>query len=255
MAANVAYDGTHADLGMGSRTSFLNSNADLSLFDSDDMFSFTPVNETATAPSTVSPKDVFMESMSSVPSSSAFPELTPGSEMLATPDTSPWFTDNLTTGGDNYSFPLFPDAGNDDFGDLTSFTPSTKRSDSSTLQVVIAEAQETRKASSASMSPMVSALKHTSSAGIRKRQKPLPAIVVDSTDPIALKRARNTAAARKSRERKEAHRDSLESRIAELEALLEQRDAEIATLKAQTSAKDPYGLSELSSLDAFNNTN
>lgn len=245
MSANVAYDGTHADLGMGSGASFFSGNADLSLFGSDDIFGFTPINETASAPSTISPKDLLMDSMSSVPSSSAFPDLTPGSEMLATPDTSPWF-DNLTS-NDNYAFPLFPDCGNDEVADMTASTPSMKRSDSSVSQIVIAEAQEVRKSSSASTSPIVSGSKPSVSAGVRKRQKPLPAIVVDSADPVALKRARNTAAARKSRERKEAHRDSLESRIAELEALVQQKDDEIAALKAQASAKDPYGLADLAS--------
>jgi len=251
MTANVAYDGTHADLGMGSGSSFLSSNADPSLFGTDDMFSFTPNTELASAPSTVSPKDLFMDSMmSSVPSSTAFPELTPGSEMLATPDSSPWLFDSLASSNDNYAFPLFPDAGMDD-ADISAPTPFLKRNDSSTSQVIVCAASESRKESSASASPMISSLKPSASAGVRKRQKPLPAIVVDSDDPIALKRARNTAAARKSRERKEAHRDSLESRIAELEALLKQRDEEISALKAQTPAKDPYGLSDLASFDAF----
>jgi len=246
MTANVAYDGTHADLGMGSGAPFLNSNADLSLFGPDDLFNFTPINDSTTATSTVSPKDLFMDS---VPSSTAFPDLTPGSEMLATPDTSPWIFDNLPSNTDEYAFPLFPDAGNDEFDDISASVPAMERTESSS-QIVVCAASDSRK-SSVSASPIVSGFKPSSTAGVRKRQKPLPAIVVDSADPVALKRARNTAAARKSRERKEAHRDSLESRIAELEALLKERDDEIAQLKAQTPAKDPYGLSELASFDAF----
>ena len=253
MTANVAYDGTHADLGMGSGSSFLSSNADLSLFGADDMFNFTPINDAAPTPSTVSPRDLFMDSMSSVPSSTAFPELTPGSEMLATPDTSPWTFDTLPTAHDEYAFPLFPDMGNDDIDDVCTSAPLLQRHDSTNSQVVVCAASESRKASSVSASPMMGGLMPSVSAGIRKKQKPLPAIVVDSTDPIALKRARNTAAARKSRERKEAHRDNLESRIAELEALLQERDDEIAALKACGPAKDPYGLSELTSYDAFDN--
>lgn len=251
MTANVAYDGTHADLGMGSGSSFLSSNADLSLFGNDDLFSFTSINDSAPAPSTVSPKDLFMDSMNSVPSSTAFPDLTPGSEMLATPDTSPWLYDSLPNASDDYAFPLFPDMGNDDVEDVSASAPPLQRTDSMASQIVVCGASESRKTSTVGASPLISGVKASACAGVRKRQKPLPAIVVDSADPIALKRARNTAAARKSRERKEAHRDSLESRIAELEALLQERDDEIAALKAQGPAKDPYGLSELTSFDTF----
>lgn len=254
MSANVAYDGTHADLGMGSGTQFLSTNADLSLFDTDDMFNFTSMNEPGSTPSTISPKDLYldsMNSMASVPSSTSFPELTPGSEMLATPDTSPWIGTYDSFGNESNEWPsLFPDAVNDDVEDMSASTPFLQRSDSSISQIVVCPASESRKGSAASVSPIISGFKASASAGVRKRQKPLPAIVVDSADPIAMKRARNTAAARKSRERKEAHRDTLETRIAELEALLKQRDDEIAALKA-APAKDPYGLSDLNSFDAL----
>ncbi|OIW25034.1 hypothetical protein CONLIGDRAFT_663737 [Coniochaeta ligniaria NRRL 30616] len=53
----------------------------------------------------------------------------------------------------------------------------------------------------------------------RKRDKPLPPIVIDDpNDTIAVKRARNTLAARKSRERKAAKMEELEAEIARLEA-------------------------------------
>ena len=233
MTANVAYDGTHADLGMDSASSLFSSNADLSLFGNDDLFGFTSVNDSLATPSTVSPQDLFMDSMSSVPSSTAFPELTPSSDMLATPDSSPWLFDTLHNTNDDYAFPLFPDAGKDDSEDLLPSASSMQRSDSTASQVVICAASEPRNTPAANESPMIAGHKPSASAGVRKRQKPLPAIVVDSSDPVALKRARNTAAARKSRERKEAHRDSLEYRIAELEALLKERDSEIALLKSQ----------------------
>jgi hypothetical protein len=55
----------------------------------------------------------------------------------------------------------------------------------------------------------------------RKRDKPLPPIVVDESDAVALKRARNTAAARKSRAKKVNEREDMEGRIAELEAEVE----------------------------------
>ncbi|ATY66771.1 cross-pathway control 1 [Cordyceps militaris] len=53
----------------------------------------------------------------------------------------------------------------------------------------------------------------------RKRDKPLPPIIIeDPNDVVAMKRARNTLAARKSRERKALRFDELEDRIAKLEA-------------------------------------
>jgi hypothetical protein len=66
-----------------------------------------------------------------------------------------------------------------------------------------------------------SSSRHSSIAGVgsRKRDKPLPPIIVeDPQDTIAMKRARNTLAARKSRERKAQRFEDLEDRIAKLEA-------------------------------------
>ncbi|PBP21826.1 hypothetical protein BUE80_DR007388, partial [Diplocarpon rosae] len=55
--------------------------------------------------------------------------------------------------------------------------------------------------------------------GVRKRDKPLPPIVVeDPTDTIAMKRARNTLAARKSRQRKMQRFEELEDEIAKLKS-------------------------------------
>ncbi|CAI4219855.1 unnamed protein product [Parascedosporium putredinis] len=62
--------------------------------------------------------------------------------------------------------------------------------------------------------------RHSLIAGVnaRRREKPLPPIVVDDpSDVIAMKRARNTLAARKSRERKAQRLEELEERIAKLE--------------------------------------
>ena len=61
---------------------------------------------------------------------------------------------------------------------------------------------------------------HASISGVnaRKRDKPLPPIVVDDpNDTIAMKRARNTLAARKSRQRKMQKMEELEDQIAKLE--------------------------------------
>jgi hypothetical protein len=81
-----------------------------------------------------------------------------------------------------------------------------------------ATAHERRKSSN--VSPK-SSNRHSLVAGVnaRKRDKPLPPIVIDDpNDSVAVKRARNTLAARKSRERKAAKMEELEAEIARLEA-------------------------------------
>ncbi|KAK6435488.1 Transcriptional regulatory protein sin3 [Oleoguttula sp. CCFEE 5521] len=61
---------------------------------------------------------------------------------------------------------------------------------------------------------------------VKKRNKPLPPIVVDESDSVALARARNTAAARKSRAKKAEQRDVLEGRVADREVALPEDNGE-----------------------------
>lgn len=59
-------------------------------------------------------------------------------------------------------------------------------------------------------------------AGVRKRVAPLPPIVVeDINDTVAVKRARNTLAARKSREKKVKKMEEMEIQIEELKQQVE----------------------------------
>jgi len=59
-------------------------------------------------------------------------------------------------------------------------------------------------------------------AGVRKRSAPLPPIVVeDPSDHVAIKRARNTLAARKSREKKVKRMEEMEAQIEDLKAQVE----------------------------------
>ena len=77
--------------------------------------------------------------------------------------------------------------------------------------------------------------RHYSTSGSSKRKtrtEPLPPIVVeDPNDTVAVKRARNTAAARKSRKRREDHMNTLE---AENQKLKE----EVEYWKKQALSKD-----------------
>ena len=230
---NVAYEGTFGDLGPdGDAALFgsMNDNFDFPHFmGAPD--GFTAINTNGkTHGATVSPKDLFNDS---IPPSASFTNLTtPGSTLIETPDedyqTSPLFNDSFGVDGhsaDNW-FSLFPD----DNGPLNhSAAPPMSRtaSASSAHQVVVHPGGEgnRKRSSTATMSPATfsPATKHSTVAGVnaRKRDKPLPPIVVDESDAVALKRARNTAAARKSRAKKVMERDDLEKEISDLKAEVE----------------------------------
>ena len=97
------------------------------------------------------------------------------------------------------------------------------------------------KARSPSSAPSPSsrqATKPSTVAGVNARQrKPLPPIRFDSCDPVAMKRARNTEAARKSRARKLERQDVMERRIAELEKSLEEAEQREQYWKAMAQAQ------------------
>ncbi|CAK4032344.1 hypothetical protein DOTSEDRAFT_30380 [Lecanosticta acicola] len=213
---NVAYNGTFGDLSSAGDADLFNFNGsyDFQLMDSAD--SFTAPNDGSANAGTISPKDLLNDSL---PPSTSFTNLTtPGSTVLETPDdyqTSPLFNDSMVAEQAGW-YSLFPEDSND-----APAAPLMKRSSSSQIIVHPGGESNHRKRSSTAASPTFSpVVKHSQVAGVgaRKRDKPLPPIVVDEADPIALKRARNTAAARKSRAKKVAERDDLETTIADLQA-------------------------------------
>lgn len=224
---NVAYDGTFGDLSApGDRPFDISNN-----YDFDELLShgngFTAINNGYTAHgATVSPRDIF--NADSVPPSTTFTNLTtPGSSYIETPgdeyETSPLFDNDLAInafGSENW-YPLFSDDTTPAPASIMERTTST----SSVNQIMVhAGGEGNRKrrstnlgsASPATFSPTT---KHSTVAGVsaNKRDKPLAPIVVDGNDTIALKRARNTAAARKSRAKKVQERDEQDTRIAHLE--------------------------------------
>lgn len=204
--------------------------------------SFAAVNDSmAGVPSgTVSPKDLMMDS--SAPPSTSFTDLsTPSFESPGyfSQDTSPMFPADLDLApGHEQWDPLFPV--NDAF---------SAAFDSATLDVAAALAEP--KASVVPPSPVIRdsaspvqspapgrVTKHSTVAGVNARQrKPLPPIKYDSNDPVALKRARNTEAARKSRARKLERQDEMERRIAELEKSLEEAQRREQYWKALAQSK------------------
>lgn len=235
---NVAYQGTFGDLSSAGDAGLFNMSDN---FDFNQLMSsssaadcmpasdFTAINSGNATGTTVSPKDLFNDS---VPPSTSFTNLTtPGSPYLETPDddyqTSPLFSDNFgdSHGTDNW-YPLFNDA--DTVAAIPS-APSMARttSASSANQIVVHPGGESlaRKRSSTTASPATFSpvVKPSTVAGVnaRKRDKPLPPIVVDESDAVALKRARNTAAARKSRAKKVEERDEFLAQIADLRGQIE----------------------------------
>lgn len=84
-------------------------------------------------------------------------------------------------------------------------------------KVVVHPGGISRKRPSVSASPMITKPRPSSVSGVSKREKALPAIVVDINDSVAVKRARNTAAARKSRDKKFKETEHFKARIAQLE--------------------------------------
>lgn len=168
---------------------------------------------------TVSPKDIMVDS---APVSTTFTNLTtPGTSYFDSPylidvsaDTSPLFdTDNLASEADTW-----PSLFNDDFTNVTGpvhprvldVAPTMSRNGSSPGQC------SSRGGSNQS--------RHSSSSGVssRRRDKPLPVITVgDPHDLVAVKRARNTMAARKSRQKRVEQSEQLMKLVEELESQVE----------------------------------
>jgi hypothetical protein len=178
---------------------------------------------------TISPQDLLMHEVynMSAPNSSALTALTSPSIYNESPDfndgydVSPNFgTVDFDGAGDPW-YPLFPQD-NTVVPEKPSVpsVPSVENSpaqNSDDLELVTRPMSSRRKSAN---SPPTST-RHSSVSGVaaRKRDKPLPPIVVDDpSDITAMKRARNTLAARKSRERKAQRFEDLEERIAKLEA-------------------------------------
>lgn len=191
--------------------------------------SFTAMNDSIAGSlgtaTTVSPKDIFNDPLASAPPSTAFTNLTSPS-INESPyigdsyDTSPIFQD-----GDMSSqnwFSLFPEEEKPAATTMPlertvsnqSFAQSS--SNNSSPKPAVLDTASRRKSSSAN-SPAIL----TQNSGVskpRRRKGPLPPITIeDPSDKIALKRARNTLAARESRQRKYEHVQELEKRISELE--------------------------------------
>lgn len=175
-------------------------------------------------PNTVSPQDIFSFNPVATPMSSL---MSPYLDDDSSYEVSPLFpTDDVAVPGHWPS--LFPDEPNVD-ADISV--------DAADLDAILGRASEDHSTLDSSVSPSASpAIRSVglsgntatarkgsvTGAGIRKRSNPLPPIVVeDPSDHVAVKRARNTLAARKSREKKVKKMEEMEAQIEDLKAQVE----------------------------------
>ncbi|KAF1989381.1 hypothetical protein K402DRAFT_402031 [Aulographum hederae CBS 113979] len=195
----------------------------------DNSFNFTAINSGGHTGPTVSPKDVFNgDFFGSAPqtSASAFTNITTPD---TTYDTSPLFENNGDLSATDNWFPLFPTepTGHGLANDHASANVMTRNVSQQSLgdasvssnSPLTLSASMHRSTSSNDNSPLTFPASISKS---RRRKGPLPEIKPDPSDKVAVKRARNTLAARESRARKLSHVQTLEARLADAEA---ERDA------------------------------
>ncbi|KAG5960435.1 hypothetical protein E4U57_008222 [Claviceps arundinis] len=184
------------------------------------------ISSSASTLGTVSPHDLLVQDpFSSAPSSAALTALTSPSLYNESPDidsfdASPNFGNVDFDGTGDSWYPLFPDESSHSDLQFAKSDLSLAEALSDKVSAVVDQDAAVVSRKKAAVSPS-SGRRHSSIAGVnpRKRDKPLPPIIIeDPNDTTAMKRARNTLAARKSRERKAMHVEDLMSRIATLEA-------------------------------------
>ncbi|KAF6227799.1 hypothetical protein HO173_011901 [Letharia columbiana] len=188
---------------------------------------FEPINDPAPAQTsnlqTVSPKDLMVDSMSAPPSG-AFTDLTtPGTSAYDSPymanstETSPLFAEE-SFADDPEKWPsLFdPIEEETNTGPVSHFAGA---SPSPTYTAPKMSRNDSSPGQSSSRSSHQGRHSFTSGVAPKRRDKPLPAITIeDPNDTVAMKRARNTMAARKSREKRVERTEQLVGQVTQLEA-------------------------------------
>jgi len=208
---------------------------------------FTAINGSAetqspVTPRTVSPQELMNPTMAmSAPSSTAFPPLsTPGSTYFESPfmdssslDTSPMMDGALdsTLNFNDFSTPLFPQDGSDlfakpahDMSHLNSFASAGTESASMSSASPMVRQKSSPGLPGASSSTHGHARKHSAVAGVKpcKSRKPLDPIMISEADSREdAKRKKNTAAARKSRMKRQETQELLEAEVQRLKLLVE----------------------------------
>lgn len=197
--------------------------------------SFSSINENAEQNFTISPQEILLDNVSAPPSTSMTNLTTPGTTF----DSPMWPTRS------NETSPLYGEESFDDDANQwpSLFEPLEEQVQSVPMTHTLSNVS-TASSHDYNTSPTVGqpsgprmsrnnsspgqtvskSGRHSFTAGVqaRKRDKPLPAITVeDPSDSVAMKRARNTMAARKSRAKRVERTEQLESEIAELQGQVE----------------------------------
>ena len=223
----ASFDGLDADFGAG-----FGSNNDFH-WDETMTANFTAINTGTSSTQTISPKDLFNDYVGSAPPSTAFtnltsPDMNESPYIASSTECSPLFSDSndLAVDSSNW-YPLFPESAGAEQVDpaptmerQASNVSNEQSSPSSSSPLVLDQHNyNRRKPSNAATSPHNAMARHSSVSGVkpRRRKGPLPPIEVNPQDKVAVKRARNTLAARDSRQRKLDHLSNMEARIKELE--------------------------------------
>ena len=201
----------------------------------DSNFTNTFASVQQSQPQTVSPKDLMFDSMSAPPSGAYTDLTTPGTSTLESPfatnstDASPLFVNQQSFDDDPDKWPSL-------FGDLQDAAqdaPAQEYIESPKLQpqpapVYVAPAMS-RNISSPGDNPSAPSShqgpgRHALTSGVsaKRRTKPLPDIPIDDpNDTQAIKRRRNTLAARKSRSKRAEKMESLGEQVTRLEGEVE----------------------------------
>lgn len=215
---------------------------------------FTAINPPVMSqgtPRTISPRDIFNDPLTPAPASAAFTNLTSpdlNSPFIDSFDTSPLYNgDGDAQFSTNSWFPLFPDQDSDIATAAAALAPSVSATSvpasSVGLARTVSEQSVPQSTSSSTNSPIIldtgsrkKSVDSSSPSGISKNRRrtkgPLPPIAVDPNDKAAMKRARNTLAARDSRQRKFAHVEKLETINSELETKVSLLEAEVEKWKS-----------------------
>lgn len=178
---------------------------------------------------TVSPQDLMFEH--SFPPSASFTDATTPS--FDSPSTfsqnpSPMFQD-AEVSTENWAS-LFPDQ-----QVSSEWLPSTEVKEAVAKQPASAMSPPLPAAALSSPVSATGSTRHSSVNGVSRARKALSPVEFDSSDPIAVKRARNTEAARKSRAKKQERQSVADARIAELEKLLAAERAKNASLQSENA--------------------
>ena len=201
---------------------------------------FTAINgstssQSPVTPQTVSPQELLNHTMAmSAPSSTAFPPLsTPGSTYFESPfmessslDTSPMVDGALDSTLDfkDFTMPLFPQDGSDMFVNThASFASAGTASTNVSTSSPMIHQKSSPGRPSTSNSVRGHARKHSSVSGISKpkaRRELEPIKITEEDSKEDAKRKKNTAAARKSRQKRQETMESYEAELQRLRGML-----------------------------------